>query len=120
MPARLLNPRAAFLGDDLSIDTGTFEILDFLRLENFEQWKDTITKYQEEADIIAVLNFHQLQNAGGDIVKPAEVIDWMVAQNSLPELGLVAAIGPETAFWSLWAIRDSRQGRTPASRARKF
>lgn len=82
--------RAAFQRDDQAADARPFEVLDFLLLETFEQWKRAVVNYQDEADLIAVVNFHQLRDASGDIVPPAEVIDWMVAENKLPELGLVA------------------------------
>lgn len=82
--------RAAFQRDDQATAARPFEILDFLLLETFEQWKRAVVNYQDKADLIAVVNFHQLRDASGDIVPPAEVIDWMVAENNLPELGLVA------------------------------
>ncbi len=82
--------RAAFQRDVQAADARTYEVLDFLLLETFEQWKQAVVAYQDRADLIAVVNFHQLRDASGDIVPPAEVIDWMVAENSLPELGLVA------------------------------
>ena len=59
-------------------------------METFEEWKRAVVDYQGKADLIAVVNFHQLRDASGEIVPPAEVIDWMVAENKLPELGLVA------------------------------
>ena len=82
--------RAAFQRDDQAADARPFEVLDFLLLETFEQWKRAVVNYQDKADLIAVVNFHQLRDASGEIVPPAEVIDWMVAENNLPELGLVA------------------------------
>ena len=82
--------RAAFQRDDLAAGTRPYEVLDFLLLETFEQWKRAVVDYQDKADLIAVVNFHQLRDASGDIVPSAEVIDWMVAENNLPELGLVA------------------------------
>lgn len=82
--------RAAFQRDDQVPDARPFEVLDFLLLETFEQWKRDVVDYQDKADLIAVVNFHQLRDASGEIVPPAEVIDWMVAENKLPELGLVA------------------------------
>lgn len=83
--------RTAFMSDDHLAVPGTFEVLDFLLLEEFEQWKDAVVDFQDKAGLIAILNYHQLRDAGGAIVEPAEVIDWMVTENNLPELGLVAA-----------------------------
>ena len=82
--------RTAFQRDNQAVDARPFEVLDFLLLETFEEWKRAVVDYQDKADLIAVVNFHQLRDASGDIVPPAEVIDWMVAENKLPELGLVA------------------------------
>ena len=83
-----------FVHDQLTLDghfnAEDFEVLDFLLLETFDQWQRAVAEHQESADLIAVLNFHQLRDADGTVVPPAEVIDWMVAENDLPELGLVA------------------------------
>ena len=80
--------RTSFQRDDRA--AGSFEVLDFLLTETFEQWKRAVVDYQGKADLIAVVNYHQLRDADGAIVPPADVIDWMVAENNLPELGLVA------------------------------
>ena len=82
--------RTAFQRDNQAANTRPIEVLDFLLLQTFEQWKRAVVDYQDKADLIAVLNFHQLRDASGEIVPPTEVIDWMVAENNLPELGLVA------------------------------
>ncbi len=82
--------RTAFQRDDQAAAVRPFEVLDFLLLETFEEWKRAVVDYQDTADLIAVVNFHQLRDASGAIVPPADVIDWMVAENTLPELGLVA------------------------------
>ena len=82
--------RTEFSRDRQAGDSGPIEVLDFLLLETFEDWKRAVVDFQDKADLIAVLNFHQLRDASGAIVPPAEVIDWMVAENNLPELGLVA------------------------------
>ena len=82
--------RAELQRDDQAADDRPFEVLDFLLLETFEQWKRAVVDYQDKADLIAVVNFHQLRDASGEIVSPAQVIDWMAAENKLPELGLVA------------------------------
>ncbi len=82
--------RTAFQRDDQAAAARPYEVLDFLLLETFEEWKGAVIDYQDKADLIAVVNFHQLRDASGAIVPPADVIDWMVAENNLPELGLVA------------------------------
>jgi putative ABC transport system substrate-binding protein len=66
------------------------EVLDFVLLATFEEWKKTVLDYQDAADIIGILNYHQLTDENGAIVTPRQVVDWMVANNQLPELGLVA------------------------------
>lgn len=83
--------RTAFLRDTQAADARPFEVLDFFLAETLEEWQRAVVAAQATADLIAVLNYHQLRDASGAIVPPADVIDWMVAENHLPELGLVAA-----------------------------
>ncbi len=82
--------RAELQRDDQAAAARPFEVLDFLLLDTFDQWKRAVVDYQDKADLIAMVNFHQLRDANGEIVPPADVIDWMVTENNLPELGLVA------------------------------
>ena len=67
-----------------------FEVLDILVLDTFEQWQRAVAEFQDSADLIGVLNFHQLRDASGAVAPPPEVIELMVAENDVPELGLVA------------------------------
>ena len=82
--------RASFVRDYRDRDAGPLEVLDFLRLNTFADWKRAVVEYQDKADLIAVLNFHQLRDERGSIVPARDVIEWMVAENKLPEVGLVA------------------------------
>ena len=75
---------------DFQFANESIEVIDFLLLETFDQWQQAVVDYQDSADLIGVLNFHQLRDPSGEVVSPAEVIQWMVAENELPELGLVA------------------------------
>ena len=66
------------------------EVLDFVLLETFEDWKAAVLEYQDKADIIGVLNYHQLTDGQGDVVPARDVVAWMLENNRLPELGLVS------------------------------
>ena len=66
------------------------EVLDFVLLETFKEWKETVLEYQDKADIIGVLNFHQLTDNNGAIVASRDVVAWMAENIRLLELGLVA------------------------------
>ncbi len=66
------------------------EVLDFLLLKTFDEWKSAVLDYQEKVDVIAVLDFHQLEDDSGEVVPAQDVVRWMVEANKLPELGLVS------------------------------
>ncbi len=66
------------------------EVLDFLLLKTFDEWKNAVLDYQDRADIIAILNFHQLEDVNGEVVPAQDVVRWMVEENRLPELALVS------------------------------
>ncbi len=78
------------LARDFQFTIESFEVIEFLMVETFDQWQRAVVDYQDSADLIGVLNFHQLRDPSGEVVSPSEVIQWMVAENELPELGLVA------------------------------
>lgn len=73
-----------------SAENPPLEVLDFVLLKTFQEWKEKVLESQNTADIIGVLNYHQLRDENGAIVAPWDVVDWMAENNRLPELGLVA------------------------------
>lgn len=71
-------------------DDAPLEVLDFVLLETFDDWKAAILDYQDKADIIGVLNYQQLTDGRGNVVAAEDVVAWMLENNRLPELGLVS------------------------------
>jgi len=67
------------------------EVVDFLQIKTFAEWKQTILDYQSRVDIIGILNYHQLMDENGDVVPGGDVAAWTVQNNRLPELALVPA-----------------------------
>ena len=72
------------------VSDSSLEVLDYIQPESFDEWKQTVEEYQDEADILGILNFHQVRDDEGNIVPSQQVVDWMIENSSLPELGLVA------------------------------
>ena len=66
------------------------EVLDFILLKTFDDWKAAVLEYQDKADIIGVLNYQQLIDRDGNVVAARDVVAWMLENNTLPELGLVS------------------------------
>ena len=66
------------------------EVIDYIQVETFKEWKEKVAEYQTKADFIGVLNYHQLRAENGEVVPAPEVIDWTIHNNKLPELGLIA------------------------------
>ena len=73
-----------------SVEGRPLEVLDFAQPETFQEWKETVLEYQKKADIIGILNYHQLKDEDGNIVAAQEAVDWMADNNRLPEIGLVS------------------------------
>ena len=72
------------------VSDSSLEVLDYIQPESFDEWKRTVEEYQDEVDILGILNFHQVRDDEGNIVPSQQVVDWMIENSSLPELGLVA------------------------------
>jgi ABC-type uncharacterized transport system substrate-binding protein len=81
---------STFQQDYLDSESQPLEVLDCLPLQTFAAWKEAILEYQDKADIIGILNYHQLKDENGEIVASRDVVDWMTKNNLLPELGLVS------------------------------
>jgi putative ABC transport system substrate-binding protein len=67
------------------------QVIDYIQVETFEEWKEKVAEYQTKADFIGILNYYQLLDENGKVVPAPEVAKWTVHNNELPELGLVAS-----------------------------
>ena len=66
------------------------QVIDYIQVETFQEWKEKVAEYQTKADFIGITNYHQLRDENGKVVPAPEVAKWTVHNNKLPELGLVA------------------------------
>ena len=67
------------------------EVVDFVQIETFDEWKEAILKYQEKVDIIGIENYHQIRDANGKVVPASQVLDWTIQNSKIPELGSVGS-----------------------------
>ena len=79
-----------FQEDYLDSESQPLEVVDFILFQTFAAWKEAVLEYQDKADIIGILNYHQLTDEDGSIVASRDVVKWMTENNMLPELGLVS------------------------------
>ena len=66
------------------------EVIDYIQVESFEEWKEKVVEYQTKADFIGILNYYQLRDDKGKVVPEAEVANWTIYHNELPEIGFIA------------------------------
>jgi len=67
------------------------QVIDYIQVETFQEWKEKVTDYQTKADFIGILDYHQLRDEKGQVVPSSEVASWTVRNSKLPELGLIAS-----------------------------
>jgi ABC-type uncharacterized transport system substrate-binding protein len=67
------------------------QVIEYMQVETFAEWKEKVTEYQTEADFLGVLNYYQLRDENGAVVPVPDVVDWTMHHNKLPELGLVSS-----------------------------
>jgi len=85
------------------------EVLGYIQVETFDEWKENVTEYQTKADFIGILNYHQLSDKNGEIVPISEVVDWMIINNDLPEIGLIPS-NAEDGFLAVAGVSYYRTG----------
>ena len=78
------------------------QVLDYIQIATFKEWKETILEYQTKTDWLGILNYYQLRDERGRVVPAYQVADWTIQNNKLPELafipddardGFLAAVG---------------------------
>ena len=72
------------------VSDSPLQVLAYIQPPTFTEWQQTVTEYQTKADLVGILNFHQVRDEAGNIVPPQDVVDWMFENSTLPELGLVS------------------------------
>ena len=66
------------------------EVVDFIQISTFEEWKQKVAQYRDEADVIGVVNYHRLKDPSGNIVLPKDVVKWTVENSRIPVFGLIS------------------------------
>ncbi|MGE0058612.1 MAG: ABC transporter substrate-binding protein [Dehalococcoidia bacterium] len=77
--------RAAFAGTTYPLD-----VVDFIQISTFEEWKQDVSAFEGRVDVIAVVNYHRIRDASGNIVPPKEVAKWTAENSSAPAFGLIS------------------------------
>jgi ABC-type uncharacterized transport system substrate-binding protein len=71
------------------------QVMDFLLIPTFSEWKQRVAQYQASVDILGVLNYHQLLDDDGSIVPGPAVAEWTIQNSRLPELALVPSLAED-------------------------
>lgn len=77
--------RATFAGETFPLD-----VVDFVQVRTFEEWKQEVSAYEDRVDVIAVVNYHRIKDASGNIVQPKEVAKWTAENSTVPAFGLIS------------------------------
>jgi ABC-type uncharacterized transport system substrate-binding protein len=89
------SPSSRIVMDDFrrSIFSGTsypLEVVDFVQISTFEEWKQKVAEYDGQVDAIGVVNYHRIKDATGKIVPPKEVAKWTAENSDIPAFGLIS------------------------------
>jgi len=64
------------------------EIVSFEQPSTFAQWQESIKKYQNSVDAIAIILYHTVkETTGGDSMDPKKVMNWILANSQKPTVG---------------------------------
>lgn len=72
------------------VNDSPLEVIDYIQIETFEEWKLKVSEYQTKADIIGIVNYYQLKDETGRVVPSAVVANWTIHNSDLPEIGFIA------------------------------
>lgn len=83
------------------VTNSPLEVVDFVQIETFDEWKEAILEYQEKVDIIGIENYHQIRDANGKVVPASQVLDWTIQNSKIPELGSVGSYVEDGALLAM-------------------
>ena len=65
------------------------EVTSFTLAKTFAQWQAQVRSANTNADLLGLVNYHGLTDEAGNIVPPADVLAWTLANSTNPVMGLV-------------------------------
>jgi ABC-type uncharacterized transport system substrate-binding protein len=71
------------------VQDSPLEIIGPFQVNTFAEWKQKVAEYQDKADLLGILTYHQLRDENGQVVPAPEVVDWTVNNSRLPEMGIL-------------------------------
>ncbi len=72
-----------------TVQTPQLEVLGNLKFKTFKQWKEAVLSYQDKTDLFGIITYQQLLDEQGKVVPTAEVAQWMIQNNKVPEIGFL-------------------------------
>ncbi len=85
------------------------EVIGVVQVKTFDEWKDAVEEYQDKADFLGTLTYHQLRDENGEVVPASEVVLWTINHNKLPELGFLL-FHAEDGFWATVGVSAYKAG----------
>jgi ABC-type uncharacterized transport system substrate-binding protein len=92
------------------VENPALEVIDVVQVSSFEKWKEKIIEYQDKADFIGTLTYHQLKDENNSVVHASEVVLWTINNNNLPEIGFLQ-FHAEDGFWMAVGVSPFKTGK---------
>ncbi len=85
------------------------KITEILQAETFADWQKIIKDHQGNTDILGILSYHQLTDADNKVVPAADVVQWTIDNNKIPEIGFLL-FHAEDGFFAATGISPYKTG----------
>ncbi len=80
------SPTSTGVKDDIIKSKPPVEILDIKTTNDFNEWKSTITAWQDQVDAIGIITYHTINDTTtGESMNPSDVMKWVTENNCLPD-----------------------------------
>jgi len=111
------SPTSAGIEEQVKNQEIPVEVLDIKFTNDFDEWKFIIEEWQDKVDAIGIFTFHTITNpVTGESMIPADVMEWVIENNNLPEFSLFDFTVYDGALCSYY-IPGNEQGSMAASMA---
>lgn len=102
-------------------DWSPLHLIDSVNVGTFDEWKESVLKVSERADILLLSNYHQiLKNPGRpELVSSRELIDWTLKNTTLPVVGINGSVVEDGGYFAM-TTSPYEQGETAATMALSY
>ena len=95
--------------DSVNYPNTGIKIKEIIQAKTFADWQKIIKDHQGNTDVLGIFSYHQLTGEDGKVVPAADVVQWTIKNNKIPEIGFLL-FHAEDGFFAATGVSPYKTG----------